>query len=271
MLLDPERFKQKQNKFKDTYKILWWCAFQMTICFVVTYMVYPGVAQATKLKFLSGSSSEDTWLVIIISSCFGLFDTVGRYVAEIFPLFNNKNIVIMTVFRLIFIPSFILLAKLDSPSWLFGADYFKLLHCILFGFLNGYHCNRLMVFGPAMVPDELKETAGIVMNWHLVGGIFGGKSGEIWEVAQISKNQLHKPVPCSRKLLILYILTLFECLVVLNLNLSQKWGQNSKNGKSGQKGKNDHFRAQLCVSDLCKTWHGVRPGRVDHHLFASFF
>ena len=57
MLLHPEKCKQAQNKFKETYKILWWCAFQMTICFVVTFMVYPGVAQATKLKFLSGSSS----------------------------------------------------------------------------------------------------------------------------------------------------------------------------------------------------------------------
>ena len=174
LLLNPKDSSQADNKFKETYKILWWCAFQVSICTSINSMVYPAVAQATNLKFLSDSTSQKAWVVVIISLFYGLFDTVGSFVAQIFPLFNQKNIILLTMFKLIFIPTFLLISKLNSPSWLFGADYFKLLNCISFGFTNGYLISRLMVLGPEMVPLQLKETAGMIMNFHQIGGIFVG-------------------------------------------------------------------------------------------------
>ena len=58
LLLDPMNSKQAQNNFKEAYKIIWWCALQVTICTSITSMVFPGVAQSTNLEFLSNSSSK---------------------------------------------------------------------------------------------------------------------------------------------------------------------------------------------------------------------
>ena len=146
----------------------------MTLWFVTTFVVYPGVAQSTNLWFLKNTDSQITWLVITITTTFGVSDLAGRYVAELYPRFDSKNIVVLAILRLLFIPIFIIISKIGTPEWLFGSDFFKLSNLILFSFTNGYHCTRLMVIGTKMVSGKLQEKAGMIINWHWIGGIFKG-------------------------------------------------------------------------------------------------
>jgi len=53
-------------------------------------------------------------------------------------------------------------------------DWFIILNMGLFAFSNGYNSTLNMIFGPMNVKDEHKEKAGMIMAFHLVGGIFAG-------------------------------------------------------------------------------------------------
>lgn len=44
----------------------------------------------------------------------------------------------------------------------------------LFALTNGYNSTLNMIYGPMGVKDEHKEKAGMIMAFHLVGGIFIG-------------------------------------------------------------------------------------------------
>ena len=48
--------------------------------FVITFTVYPGVVQDTSLRFLSGTSDEESYFVLTTLTLFNIFDTIGRYV-----------------------------------------------------------------------------------------------------------------------------------------------------------------------------------------------
>lgn len=170
-----ERLQHSQSSdIKQIYDKIWLCALQMSLWFITTFVIYPGVAQSTNLGFLSNSDSQITWLVITITTTFGISDLAGRYAAELFPRFNSKNIVFLAVLRLLFIPIFIIISKAGAPTWLFGSDIFKISNLALFSFTNGYHCTRLMVIGTKAVNLDLQEKAGMIMNWHWIGGIFAG-------------------------------------------------------------------------------------------------
>ena len=130
----------------------------------MTTVVYPGVVFESDFKFLRGNEAESTWLVMIISAIFSVFDLLGRVLAERVKIFNDKTIIILTLFRGIFIASMILVAKEASPSWIFDSDVFKIINLCLFTLTNGYNCTALMVIGPNMVSAKLKEKAGMIMN-----------------------------------------------------------------------------------------------------------
>ena len=149
-------------------------ASQVCFIFFTTFVIYPGVSYETSFEFLKSNQSATTWFVIIMSVLFSVFDTTGRYWGEHFQLFNKNRIIVPTLSRIIFIVTFILIAKTDKPSWLIGADWFKIVNMSLFAFTNGYWGNWLMIYGPNWVNHKGKEKAGMMMNIHLVGGIFIG-------------------------------------------------------------------------------------------------
>jgi len=49
-----------------------------------------------------------------------------------------------------------------------------MINIILFAFTNGYGSTLNMIYGPMCVWDEHKEKAGMIMGFHLVGGICFG-------------------------------------------------------------------------------------------------
>ena len=147
-------------------------ALQVWFVFFTTFIIYPGVCLQTSLHFLKGSQSEATWFVIIMLLIFAIFDTIGRFAAEYYQVLSKDKFVILTGLKLLLIVTTILISKTDQPSWLLGADWFKITNMSLLSFSNGYCGTCLMIFGPNWVGHKGKERAGVLMNIHLVGGIF---------------------------------------------------------------------------------------------------
>ena len=133
------KIDRKSNTLLNAYKELGSIPYQMSLSLVITFCMYPGCIYETHLKFLSGNKSEDTWFAIIIGLFYGTNDILGRYLAEKFKIFNSKTIGFVTFSRLIFMPLFIMIPVLESPSWLLGADYFKLIALSLFAVTGGYN------------------------------------------------------------------------------------------------------------------------------------
>jgi hypothetical protein len=86
----------------------------------------------------------------------------------------NNNISYFTFARFLFIGTTFSIAFKGSPILIFGSDWFKILNMILFALSNGYNGTLLMIYGPQEVDTEYKESAGMVCNLHLLGGIFMG-------------------------------------------------------------------------------------------------
>jgi len=101
---------------------------------------------------------------------FNIFDTLGRFAGGKWQFVTPKTVIFLTLGRVVFIATFVLVG-FNLP---FNQDWFKLLNMALFSITNGYNSTVLMGFGPSLVKDEHKERAGIIMSFHLTGGIFAG-------------------------------------------------------------------------------------------------
>ena len=168
-----EHFHMKE-RYIETYRAVMYMALQVWFVFINTFIVYPGVSYKTSFDFLKNNKSATTWFVVIMSLLFSVFDTIGRYWAEHYQILKQKKIIILNLLRSAFILTFILIAKTDTPAWLIGSDWFKIVNMSLFAFTNGYWGTCLMIFGPNWVNHKGKEKTGMIMNIHLVGGIFIG-------------------------------------------------------------------------------------------------
>lgn len=98
-------------EYKEAYREVMSMALQEFAVFVITFIMYPGVSYSTSFEFLEHNKAKTTWFVVIMSCLFNVFDTVGRALAQMKMIFNEKTIIILTIFRLIFIATFIMIAK----------------------------------------------------------------------------------------------------------------------------------------------------------------
>jgi hypothetical protein len=156
------------------YKKVFFLAIQASLVFAITFLIYPGTFLGTTFNFLKGNSSEKAWFNILMITIFSFGDTLGRFLAGPLKLFTSKTVVILTFGRLIFITSAVLVQKSVSPAWLFQSDWFKIVNIWLFAATNGYNMAVIMLFGPQKVKAIDKERAGLIMNFHLIGGVWIG-------------------------------------------------------------------------------------------------
>lgn len=146
-------------------------AIQASLVFFITFLIYPGTLLDTKFDFLKNNSSSKAWFNIIMITIFSFGDTAGRVLAGPLKLFNKKNVIIFTLSRFVFVVTAILIQQAYSPHWLFKSDWFKIVHIWLFAATNGYNVALIMPIGPALVNGVDKERAGLIMNFHLIGGV----------------------------------------------------------------------------------------------------
>ena len=136
--------------------------------------MFPGTSLSTNFNFLGTSNRDFAWFSVILITTFNVFDTIGRFAGGFKQIFTPWSVLFLTILRLVFIPSFVLIQLKTDPSWLFQSDWFKFVNMALFALTNGYNSTLCMIYGPSMAEDKNKERAGLIMNFHLVGGIFMG-------------------------------------------------------------------------------------------------
>ena len=102
---------------------------------------------------------------------FSFGDTIGRALAGLYPMFSPNSVIVLTTGRVLFIITAIFIQTGASPHYIFMADWFRILHIWLFAATNGYNTAAVMLYGPQQVEDKDKERAGLIMNFHLIGGV----------------------------------------------------------------------------------------------------
>ena len=65
------------KNFADTQYTLW----MLLIIFLTTFIVFPGVYEATSFSFLVGVNQAFSWFILICSTIFNIGDTIGRKLA----------------------------------------------------------------------------------------------------------------------------------------------------------------------------------------------
>ena len=163
-----------EKAFLQIYKNIGFMAIQVFICFTITFVVFPGTLLSTRFGFLGESPLDKAWLSVLIITLFNFFDIIGKFTAGLAKILSPRTIFILTVFRIVFIPTSIFIKLGYHPTWIFTSDWFRILNIALFSFTNGYSSVLLMTYGPQLVDNNSKERAIILMSFHLVGGIFFG-------------------------------------------------------------------------------------------------
>lgn len=81
----------------------------------------------------------DAWWSVILVLTFNISDSLGIFAAE----FKCMHVSLIPIhigvaLRLLFWPIFLFIIFERPPTWLFGADWFKMLVLISFAFTQGY-------------------------------------------------------------------------------------------------------------------------------------
>lgn len=86
---------------------------------------------------------------------------------------NKKLIVILSLSRTIFVPMFMLCnyQPREHLTVVFDSDYYPIIFNLLFSLSGGYIVSVCIMLGPELVPDELAETTGVVMQVFIVLGM----------------------------------------------------------------------------------------------------
>lgn len=99
----------------------------LTMVFVVTFVVFPGVTFQTRARLIfldtliEDPKVRGAWNGLIYIFTFNVLDTFGRWLGgQPFAFCSDRLVFILTWARVVFIVTFILIAYGTSPDWLFG-------------------------------------------------------------------------------------------------------------------------------------------------------
>ena len=146
----------------------------MLFVFVVTFIVFPGVAfnPNAELSFLSKLPNSYGWFIVFMNTTFSIFDTVGRKAATLHLLSDGK-IKVLTASRVIFIGTFYCIAFGVRG---FQSDWLTVLNITLCAFTNGYFSTLCAIKAPMAVEAEHKGQVGGFTGITIVTGIIIGSS-----------------------------------------------------------------------------------------------
>jgi hypothetical protein len=82
----------------------WHILLALFFVFLVTFIIFPGSFFDTKLSFMNGMESEQTWFILIIIIIFNICDTIGRTLGGKIML-NTRIVILLSILRVIFIGS----------------------------------------------------------------------------------------------------------------------------------------------------------------------
>ena len=147
----------------------------MLFIFLVTFTVFPGVTDHSYLTFMLGLQNDLGWFNLFMTTVFNVMDTVGRKMGGLktFDL-EGVTIKILSIARVIFVATFLLVAFEVGPSWLFQSSWFKIFNMMAFAFTNGYISTLCAVKAPGTVVIEQRGQVGAFIGTTITIGILLG-------------------------------------------------------------------------------------------------
>ena len=143
---------------------------------------------------MSGWHDEDSYFVLATLTIFNIWDTIGRTAAGCSCMsISRRMTVILNYLRTVFVATFLLTAFEVGPSWLFYADWFKLVNMSLFAFFNGYLTSLCCIKAPDSVQQCERGDIGALVNPVVVSGILLGSILAIpmEQVIKVTPNNEH--------------------------------------------------------------------------------
>lgn len=129
--------------------------YAMLYVYIVTFIVFPGVATKYVLKFFDSFSNAFSWSFVFILTVYSIFDSIGRKLGSIEKFdVDPLGIKIMSLSRTFFILTFMFIAFNLHPTFVFHSSVFIILNLILFSFSHGYIQTLCAVKAPETVPPE---------------------------------------------------------------------------------------------------------------------
>lgn len=162
--------EMSKRNFSSTEGLL----YALLYCFMLTFIVFPGVAFHTTLPYFSSLPNSYGWFIVFINTVYSVFDTVGRKMgaSQMFQA-SNGTIKFLSGFRTIFIITFFAIAfglSFCAKGW------FIITNMVLFAFTNGYVSTLCSVKAPGTVSEEKRGQVGGFIGITLTLGIFLGSA-----------------------------------------------------------------------------------------------
>ena len=137
----------------------------------VTFLIYPGLTTQIQSENDSLNGHSD-WFALILITEMNIFDLIGRwwFATYIDCGFDQNNLWIATLWRILIYPLFIALAKGEIKH----GDWLAYLGIAYLGSTNGMYCTLAYMHAPKIVYKHEQEIAGAMMSFSLVSGIACG-------------------------------------------------------------------------------------------------
>ncbi|KAL0234832.1 hypothetical protein PCE1_001868 [Barthelona sp. PCE] len=153
---------------KESFVGVWICSLGVTLCFIVTLGLFPGVIDGFPIP--DGLDVTADWYIVWLTMSFMIFDFIGRTFAPMMKL-SYGFVQTVGLLRVLFFP--LLLACRDSEA--FSSVWIHFISSSIFALTNGITSTRLMMTVPTFVEHEKnKITAGTISSLCLNAGLFTG-------------------------------------------------------------------------------------------------
>ena len=157
-----------QLTFCELFKRLWDLDLIVVLIYVVTFTLFPYATINQKLFGLNFNYSSNTIILI-----YNAFDTIGRYIVELFT--PNKRTNIINAFSRIALIFFIIFGQ-DGLGWNVNVtSVLIIIFTLLLGLTNGIGTTLCFGLAPNEIQEpEYKGQAGSSISFFLIVGIFLG-------------------------------------------------------------------------------------------------
>ncbi|XP_060100681.1 equilibrative nucleoside transporter 1 [Heteronotia binoei] len=157
------------------FRKIWVMAVCVCLVFTITIGVFPAVTVDVKSTIAGDTIWAGYFTPVSCFLVFNVFDWAGRSLTAVcmWPGKDSSLLPLMVIFRVIFIPLFILCnvqPRRNLPVF-FAHDAWYIVFMIFFSVSNGYLASLCMCFGPKKVLPHEAETAGAIMAFFLSLGL----------------------------------------------------------------------------------------------------
>ncbi|KAM9379748.1 equilibrative nucleoside transporter 3 [Phaethornis superciliosus] len=160
--------------------LLGFCLFYV---FFISIIIFPSLSSNIESVNKSSGSVWSTKYFVPLTSflLYNFADWCGRQMTAWIkvPGPKSKLLPILVLLRTIFLPLFILSnyqPRAHIQMVIFKHDVYPIVFTTLLGLTNGYLGTLVMVYGPKIVPKELAEAAGVLMNFYIAVGLAVGSA-----------------------------------------------------------------------------------------------